>query len=384
MRTFVALILLMCGGPLRGVEETEWRTVFSPNQRFVVQSLQAEWSQALSVWAGKSVRLLERETGENIPFARHVPLRIVLHPEAEETQLRETQGRGLPRQEIVAPGLDELDHITLADAFVRACLHRIFVQYKVDPAAAVRAPDGWVYGLSHHLLEGETERTMRVGFGMWRERRLPPPWRILGQTTLPGDPETRAAAALAVRWALSSGAEHEDLWRQFAENQSPGHLWWIRQFPHVRDLRELQIEWELWLSRRARAQMADGGGEELAQERLRQLLRFRPGEFGLDGDLPRYEFLHFRDLEEMVDEKWVRPMLEQWMVRVQPLRFRQSPEFIETVDHYLEAARHLLAAGRSTGRRRREALEAFGNSLRDAEHVSPLENERLQEGGDLL
>ncbi|MCC5847233.1 MAG: hypothetical protein JJU29_03990 [Verrucomicrobia bacterium] len=384
MRKLLAVILLACGLPLWGVDESEWRTVFSPNQRFVVQSIHPEWSQGLSVWAGKSVRLLERETGTSIPFARHVPMRIIVHPDAEKTQLREAQGRGLPRQEIVTPELDQLDHHSLADAFVRACLHRIFVQYKSDSAQKVHAPDGLVYGLSHHLLQGETARTTQLGLKMWQEGRLPPPWRTLGQSRLSAEPETRAAATMAVRWALSSGVDNETLWRQYASGHPPGHLWWIQQFPNVRDLRELQIEWELWLSQRSRTLLTDGSAETLAHDRLRQLLRFRPGEFGLDGDLPRYEFLDFRDLEEVVDEKWVRPMLEQWMVRVQPLRFRQSPEFNEIVDHYLEAARQLLTVGRSTGRTRAEALEAFHQNLRDAEHSINLQKESLQEEPALL
>ena len=363
MRRFVWIWFVMGMGILAGEEAGEaeegvlvWHSVFSSNQRIFVQGTQPELVQGVSVWATRSHRLLERELGVEIPFSRHVPLTILLHPEAPETRLEEVRTAGVPRQTLWTPAAAGLEGEALADAFVRAMLNRVLAARQEDPLEEVRAPDWLVRGLSHMLLEGATGAQTAEGLRMWREGRLPMIEVIVGRRGGVADPGQRAAEVLATRWVLRSGISRDALWDRLA---TPGEVpvsWWLAQVPGVGDLRGLHIHWGLFLSARERTAMHEHRLHDLAEARLRNLLRIRPGTYGLAGEVPRYTYFTLWDLMEEVEEPWLAILLERWLMRVQSLRFRQTAEFVAVVDAYTEAATALREAARREGRARERAL----------------------------
>jgi hypothetical protein len=103
-----------------------------------------------------------------------------------------------------------------------------------------------------------------------------------------------------------------------------------------------------------------------AMETFRQAMWIRPGEFGFDGDLPRHGFLTLEDLGQELGKGWVGPLLQKWMVRIQPIRFRQDADFRGMVDAYLGAAGILVRADAEQGKARDVLLRDFKDAWQTA------------------
>lgn len=357
------LLSLSLSGSLHG-ESSPWRTSRSADGRFLVRGTAPEWVQGITVWSSRGLRELERFTGVPLAGTEADTLTITLHPRAEETRLLTQRGRGALRQEIITPGKEPFDTQGLADAFTRALLERAAT--RADDAPPV--PDWLVFGLSHHLMEGQSESLYLHGLRLWREKRLPPTPSLTRSPTTPDTNDARAHSAWVTRMLLRPGGTRPPIPLQRLLSGSLDESDWTNLWPEVQTLRDLNIDRDLWMMTRDRGAIAEFRAEVLAEQRLAQIAPLRPAEFGLEGpDVPRYQTFTLAGLEPFVDEPWLEPLLVQWMVRLQPLGFRQSESFAARIQAKLEAAGHLSRAASSKGRARERHLQAFRHALLEAD-----------------
>jgi len=370
------LFLLMCFfTPL--VHAAEEHSIITPDGRVRLFGPHPRVLQEVAVWAVRGVRNLEREAGQRIPHQENIPLMIRFVPDLEKTRLLEELRGPHLWQEIQAPASEEPDAVGLADMYTRAALNRLL--WQAAPGPRPQTPDWLVMALSHVLLDDLTSLLLKEGLSDWRAGRLPSPTQMareMNQPALSDAPlRLRAHAWLSFRFLTSLHTDNILLWERLGRSPRPGLDEWLQATGNRHDLRDLHIAWDLWLSLRDRAAIADLGDESRATRRLEEMLLLRPAEFGLAGEaVPRYEILRLPDLTRHLREPWLESLLQSWMVRAHLLRFRQPPEFLERVDDYVRAAGHLLEANRSRGRRREESLLAFEEAFQAAEIRRPVSN----------
>jgi hypothetical protein len=355
MRSLLLLFLTLSLCSAQEKPDT-WRVQGSADGRFQVAGNNAEDVQNVLIWCSRSLEELEKQFRVGIPFDRGQTLSIILQPGLEAVHIR---GHARSSQEILLPENEENGRV-LAEAFVRVCLQRVLGK---------EAPEWLIVGFAPSLLTDETKRLFEESLMSGDWDRLPPPEALM-HVASQVHPQRHVAALWLHRWlSRSDGPLRQnapDFWRVIAAQPQPPVEQWMR-WGQARDLRDLHIGWDLWRQGEQNTLMAELRIESLASARLDEWLRVRPAELGLDGGPPRYEPLSLPAVEAQLTEAWAADFLRQWMLRVQPLRFRQNEAFNQQVGAYLEAAALLLQAGERTGRNRQDALERFRYTWAEAE-----------------
>lgn len=346
----------------------ELHTLVSAEGRFLLVGPQAEVLQGLAVWAQRSVRVLEQQAGTPIPFQDQVPLRIVLTEAEEDTRLFEQFAGGVLRQEIRAPAEIFRAPAPLADAFTRACLNRVLLRAAPTQQPRPQAADWLVAGLSHHLLEEATPQLLELGVQRWQAGMFSRPYAVTGGRVEALTVTGRAEAVWVVRRLLRLRAEREWIWQTLAAQPAPGWTEWAAWLEGVDSLRDLHVDWSLWMHARVQTAAAELRSRGMAAAELERLLVFRPAEFGLAGEaVPRHQRMQLPDLLDYDREAWVVPLLQGWMNRFLRLGFRQDADLRQRIELYLEAAGALRLAQERRGRSREEALARFEAAWEAAE-----------------
>lgn len=366
-RLGLCLCLCLCLGAGVGLGG-ELHTLVSAEGRFLLVGPQAEVLQGLAVWAQRSVRVLEQQAGISIPFQDQVPLRIVLTEAEEETRLFEQFAGGVLRQEIRAPAEIFRAPSPLADAFTRACLNRVLLRAAPTQQPRPQAADWLVAGLSHHLLEEATPQLLELGVQRWQAGTFSRPYAVTGGRVEALTVTGRAEAVWVVRRLLRLQAEREWIWQTLAAQPAPGWAEWAAWLEGVESLRDLHVDWSLWMHARVQTAAAELRSRGMAAAELERLLVFRPAEFGLAGEgVPRHQRMQLPDLLDYDREAWVAPLLQGWMNRFLRLGFRQDADLRQRIELYVEAAGALRLAQERRGRSREEALARFEAAWEAAE-----------------
>ncbi len=350
----IALLLLLGLPPvaLRGEEPTGFQTL-SSDGRFVIAAPRPETAQDLAVWATRGLEEIERLTGLRVPFAPNARIAIHVSPTFNHVTLA-THADGY--QEIGVPS-DLQSPIELARVFVRACMERVF--RSMNPAAPPEVPTPLLRGLAPFLVQGGVRRLYTLSFAPEIWPQLPPPHLAW---SLPEGIEADIACLWALRWLLRDGGpvqqDPQGFWRLLASTPTPSEATWRLWFGE-NTLRDVHLRWDLWRASQERTLMTEQSIDLLSERRMNELLRFRPAEFGIDGVLPRHQPASLTDLVPHIDEAWVPPFLQQWMVRMNTLGFRQSEYRRRLIEQHVSHAGLLLEAARKGGRTREKALEAF-------------------------
>lgn len=367
MRVYVWGLLLMLTMLPAGAEE-DWISVRADENRFVVNALNTAVAQDVALWMEQTRKRLEREFGVHAGFDPFHPLVVILHPDLEETGLRQ-QGRGRRiAQEIRAPEGAGFDGLLFAEAVLEAILTRFMDQRGVVGQEMQEVPVWLLRGLAPVFVP-EVLGTLRAeGLGRWQHGRLNPPYTLTG---LIGEVQGRDALVdmvWAVDFLFGAVGGQEVIWREILQTGDLSAEWW-RGALEVGTLRDVHLAWEVWMAGRARRFLADPYGGGLFREQITRELIFSPASFGLDGDLPRYDRFSLPDLAENLDEHWVPRLVESWRRRMSMLRFSQRAERLQKMDLYIQSAEALLEAGRLRGSRRDEALKHFRRLYEAAEEL---------------
>lgn len=357
---WVGVMVGLWMGVCAGVE-TEWVTVRTEENRFVVNGTDAAEAQDVAVWLeGARVRL-GRDYGMRVEFNAFQPVVVVLHPEVEEVVLRQRgRGRGLV-QEIRAPGGAQFEALAFAEAVVEAMVARFLDQHAPGGADAVAAPGWLVQGIAGALVPEASGRLRGEGLRMWRAGELTVPFLVTR-----GGGETREERVWAVMFLLAEAGEPGGMWREILRSGEVPLGWWT-QVRGQRSLREVHLAWETWMAAEERRFMRHPFGGEVFGMQLERELGIRPGEFGFAGEVPRYGEFTLAELAERLEEPWVAGVLRAWRTRMVMLRFGQRAERLQVMDLYLGAAEALLEAGGLRGARREEAMERFRGLYEAAE-----------------
>lgn len=124
----------------------------------------------------------------------------------------------------------------------------------------------------------------------------------------------------------------------------------------------------MWQQQEQKKLIAEFAIEEAAREILDQELRLIPAFYGwkVEDENP-YRPVPFSGLKPYLDDPRFERGIQDWIFRLQSLRFRQSPAFNQEVDAYQQAGQLAVLASRVKGKKRDrrwlEAVEVYSGNV---------------------
>ncbi|MDF3130349.1 hypothetical protein P0Y35_14170 [Kiritimatiellaeota bacterium B1221] len=335
----------------------------SAKGKIKVMASDAVQVQKLSFWSERSLKQLETDWQAIVPFQAGQPLIIVVDKRADKVGLKQSWHQGIFQQTLMLSeaSLKE-EPRELAEAFTRALAFRVGLA--AMPAGQKnrqwQVPDWLVTGSAHALLAGRS-RMLFEGLVLEYAHTSPPyPEQIVG-----GDGVDEPSAAALCQWIFTS--RQENLWTWISMGDFRSSEVWTTRLPNIGSLRELHQHWDVWWLNNRNRLISEYRMEAPARENLNRLRIFVPAFYGLsvEGE-NRYAPIGFGGLELYLDDARFGVAMQEWIVRLQRLRFRQSPEFNAQVEGLQEAGRWAIRAAREKGRKRErmwsEALALYADA----------------------
>mgnify|MGYP000554284685 CR=1 FL=1 len=342
--------LCLFGALLSAQEPVDfWMTSLSAKGKIKVMATDAAQVQKLSFWGERSLKQLEADWQVIVPFQQGQPLLIAVDSRAKKVALSQNWQQGVLKQTLILSekSLKE-EPRELAEAFTRALAYRVGLA-AMPPGQKKRdwqVPDWLVKGSAHALLAGRS-RMLFEGLVVDFDQGSPayPEQIVLNQLS------DERSEALLCRWLFASG--QKNLWTWIGQGDFREPEVWIKRIPSIGNLRELHQQWDVWWMEERNRLISEYGLEQPARDRLKAECVFIPACYGLsvEGE-NRFQPIPFRNLEAYLDDPRFGGAMQDWIVRLQRLRFRQTPAFNQQVEKLQEAGRLAIRASQKKGKKR--------------------------------
>ncbi len=307
--------------------------------------------QRLQQWTMQLRRKVEQDWGRRLEFEARDPFRVILLEEAGERQgFFQRLELGRFQQQLWVGKEDASWAEALEAGIMRAHLNRLLSQ---QPPRASREAPAW-------LLEASLVEAADWGEG----QRWPAYPEILGDPNLEASVES---------WWLLHFVKDQGKTQLLLDrfrSSDPFRLGDWADLAGASDLRELHQRWDLWVAATGDAWMAEFRLEFEAELRLQELLWIYPALYGVaDPEFRRRRMLP-SDLEDHVEETWLIPLLQRWMLDLQRLRFRQPADLSLAVEAWLQWGGQLVEAaqdGKLSRKEKRQLRELNPQNLQSRE-----------------
>ena len=343
-----------------------WMRSPAARGRIEVVAMDAAESQKLAFWSERSLKQLESDWGEVIPFQTGQPLRMRIDPEIPSVELREDWREGVLYQTIMlSPFSMQQAPEDVANIFTRAMIKRMGLAAQPGNQKNLRwnVPEWLIVGSSHALLSNQSRILFEWNVLQGDKVGASYPEEIARQERLPPTVAAHGNAALLCRWLFQK--KPLKFWRSLALEDLRESETWLTLFPNLGTFRTLHIEWDLWIQRDRPKLIAEFRIEDAAWERLEREVKFIPAVYGWSAkDLNRYKAIPFAALDNYLDDPRFEAGMKQWKLSLQEIRFRQSLEFNDKVSQYQEAGILALRASRAKGKKRERLWKQADEMMR--------------------
>ena len=340
--------LLVWSLSLPAAEELDlWMRANAAKGRVQILATDALQLQKMAVWSERSLKQLEADWQTVLPFRQGQPLQIQVHPGEGAPNLQQqwrqrilTQSLHLSQKSLEAAPQKIAELFTQAMATRRGLAALPPNEQQLDWTP----PDWLVQGSAHAMLSGRSPALFASLIDRYQNTPPSYPEQVKGQS----DPAT---AALLCRWLFQQNPP--DLWTRLARGDFRETEIWVALLPNIGNLRELHQHWDLWWLNEQSRLIADYGLQAAAEAQLVDALMFIPAVYGMSvEDLDRTRPIPFSKLEDYLDDPRFEWAMQKWVIRLQVIRFRQSPEFNLRVERLQQAGNLAIQAARSQGRKR--------------------------------
>lgn len=345
--------LLGCGLLLPAEQELDlWMRATAAKGRVQIMATDAMQLQKMAVWSERSIKQLEADWQTVLPFRQGQPLHIQVHPGEGAPNLQQEWHQRILYQSLhLSQNSLEEQPQKIAELFTQAmATRRGLAALPPNEQQLDWTPPEWlVQGSAHALLSGRSPALFASLIDRYRHASPTYPEQVNGRS----DP---ASAALLCRWLFQQNPP--ELWTHLARGDFRETETWVRILPNIGNLRELHQHWDLWWWNEQSQLIADYGLQAAAEAQLVDALMFIPAVYGMSvADLDRTHPIPFSKLEDYLDDPRFEWAMQRWVIRLQVIRFRQSPEFNLRVDRLQQAGNLAIQAARSSGRKRERLWE---------------------------
>ncbi|MDR0994569.1 MAG: hypothetical protein LBN38_08435 [Verrucomicrobiota bacterium] len=319
-------------------------SIYSTDRRFMVSGMTSAENMVLvgrlSEWAHR----VEAVTGMPLPMERDQLISVMVQSlSSPDTQILKMQGWDNDRffQRLVVPGVLRLDGEDLQEAVCWLLLNRYAAAYtplslRTGMGAAV--PDWLSAGLAQNLQAAIKSRNRDWISRELTEGRMLRLSDVIRQELLPpGRWREKAYAAAAVEFLFPSG--DRTVWGALLKAVGTRrHLdaAWLRQNSPALSTGNPETAWRDYLAARSRARTVEAWSDHSLrlEERLLQILNFRPHDMaaGVSADVPPNLFA--RDLMEYRAEAWMAPVASALSLQVQSLKLGAPPALQDVFSAY--------------------------------------------------
>ncbi len=332
------------GEPLPAPARPGRAAIYSADRRFMVSGMTSAENMVLAGTLADVARKVEQTTGMPLPLRRDQVLGVLVQStSAPDARVLKVQGwdDGRFYQRLVAPSALRLDEEDLLEAAVWLLLNRYAAEYTAPAQRAgmgATAPDWIASGLAQN-----TQPALRSRNQEWIARELAagrvlPLAQVVRQELLPpGRWREKAYAAAAVEFLFPAGDAQAwaTLCQAIGTRQAVDSAWLRRNCPALQAGKP-EAAWRAHLEDRARVRAADAGSDRSLQieEKLVQILNFRPRDRVADVPAEVPGDLFARDLIDYRGQAWTLPVAAALSLEVQGLKLGAPPTLQEPLASY--------------------------------------------------
>ncbi|WFB37117.1 hypothetical protein P3T73_05005 [Kiritimatiellota bacterium B12222] len=355
MRCLLICFVLLVGQRLWAQElDDAWIRSNSARGRIQVMSEDGVLAQKVAYWSERSLKQLEREWRKPIPFQPNRPLTLVIHPDRTGLHFSQSWLQGVLTQTIfLAPDSLQAEPRKVAELFTQAMVYRMGLEAlpPEDRQLNWEAPDWLIAGSAQVLLAGRS-RELFAWLVATFQTDIPPAPEEIARMDIDGEDARReAAAALLCRWVFAKPSP--DFWQKVAEDDFQTAESWLREVGRARNLRDLHVIWDLWWMQERMKLIGEYSLSEEAEAWLKNEQLFIPAFYGwVMPEVNLQQPRPFSGLYVFLDDPAFELGMQEWILRLQHIRFRQSVALNEKIDQLQKAGTLSIQASQEKGRKR--------------------------------
>jgi hypothetical protein len=344
-RGLLLLVALAAGVAAAEPAPAPAQTVFSTSRRFVVSGLPSVDAATLCAWAEDVAERIEARTHTPLGFgdAEYILIRCMDGAESGESRVVRAQGYvdGRLQQKLVVVRPAAADQEDMIESLCGLIVSRQIAQRQSDAErrrALGHAPDWLAVGLAQNLYRDLRARNTRLAVDLHREGVAPSVSELIGLAQMPpGRWREKYFCGLAVAWLLSQPdlpSHWQALLQRLAGGAPVGPDWIAGEFMRFTGTAALEAGWETRLLQQRQVVFDLAPSREDRVERLSELLRVRPEEYGLALPDGKPGLLVPGDLVSRRREDWVPRLARAVGLRMALLGGGQPQEFQRIVAQY--------------------------------------------------
>ena len=334
-----------------GVGKPGRAAMYSADRRFMVSGLTSAENMLLAGKLAELARQVEECVGRPLPMQRDQVLGVMVQSGgAPDAAIMKVQGwdDGRFYQRLVVPNAVRLDEEDLFEAACWLLLNRYAADF--TPAGqrtglGAATPDWISCGMAQNAQAALKARNREWLNREQAEGRAMPLAQVIKLELLPsGRWREKAYAAAAVDFLFPAGqpADWQALFAAVGARQ-PIDAAWLRDHAAALQCQKPEDAWRAFLAERRRQRSVEAWSDRglLLEERLLQVLNFRPRDFApeIPADVPHDLFA--RDLIEFRAQSWVAPLAAALSLQVQSLKLGAPPALQEVLGAYAQYFDHL-------------------------------------------
>ncbi|MFH0878482.1 MAG: hypothetical protein V2A34_02100 [Lentisphaerota bacterium] len=341
-------------GPIAGEGGSRQNTspVRSSSQRFIVSGMSKEENVALAAALDDVAGKMEQLTGLRIPFDGFQILRVIVGSEPGRQGGRVVKAQGWVdgglEQKLMVYNIQALSQEDVLEGFCWLLLNRyaIFRQPGKMRAEKLAACPEWLStGIAQDLFNALKVRNMKRVLKDWQQDQSLRLSEILRYEFMPAGRWKEKAYASVVVAFLSS--ENAGFWNSCATQMARllpiSEEWLARDILGVTTVRDLEKNWDLWMSKQMQIMRDWGVVSTTLLSDLEDLLIVRPSQMNMPVDDAVPLELTLKDLISRRNESWVSPLSIRLNLQLKSLGIGQPPEFQQVLSLYEQFLANLAA-----------------------------------------